>query len=71
MVAEDFKTWLRVGVVSRLVLQVLDADLCEESLHDSEKVMETDAFVDNDALNLMEFSQMRGIEGLVSEDAIN
>ena len=71
MEAENFKRWLSIGVVSWLVLQVLDANLSEESLHDSEKMMKTDALIDNDALDLMELSQMRGIEGLISEDAIN
>ena len=33
--------------------------------------MQSDAFVNNDTLDLMELSQVSGIESLVSEDAVD
>lgn len=71
MEAENFERWLSVWVVGWLILQFLDANLLEEFLHDTEEVVKTDSLVYNDTLNLMELSQMSGVECLVSEHAIN
>ena len=71
VIAKDFKTRLRVRVVRRLILQVLDSNLGEEGLHDAEQVVQADAFVDDNALNLMELSQVSGIKRLISEDTID
>ena len=69
--AENFKRWFRVWVVGWLILQVLDADLLEEGLHDTKEVVKADSFVYNDTFDLMELSQVSGVKCLVSEHAIN
>ena len=71
MEAENLKRWLRVRVVGRLILQVLNADLVEESLHNTKEVVKADSTIDDNTFDLMEFSQMSGIKGLVSEDTID
>ena len=71
MVAEDFKTWLRVGVVRRLVLKVLDSNLSEELFHDAKQVRESDSSIDHDTFHLVELGQMRCIERLITEDTVD
>ena len=71
MVSEDFERRFSVWVVSGLVLKVLDTNLIEEGLHNTEQVVKSDALVNNDTFDLMELSQMRGVESLVSEHTID
>jgi hypothetical protein len=71
MEAKNFETWLSVGVVGWLILQLLDADLCEEGLHDTKEVVKTESSVHNDTFNLMELSQVSGIKSLIPEHTIN
>lgn len=69
--AENFKTWLCVGVVSGLILNLIDTNLGIEFLHDAQEVAQTDISISNETFNLMEFSQVSGIESLIAEDTIN
>jgi hypothetical protein len=68
---ENFKTWLCVGVVSGLVLNLVDTNLCIEFLHDAQEVTETDISICDETLDLMELRQVSGVESLVAEDTIN
>lgn len=68
---EDFETRLCVRIVSGLILDLVDADLCIEFLHDAQEVAQTDISISNKAFNLMEFSQMSSIESLIAEYTIN
>lgn len=71
VIAEDFKRWLRVRIVRRLVLQLFDSDLLEESFHDTKEVVKANAAVTNDTFNLVELSQMSCIKSLVAEDTVD
>lgn len=71
MESEYFKTWLGVGVVSGLVLNLVDTNLRIEFLHDSQEVTETDISICDETLDLMELRQVSGVESLVAEDTIN
>ena len=71
MEAKDLQAGFSVGVVRRLILQIFDANLSEESLHHSEQVVQSDASIYHDTLDLMELCQVGRIERLIAEDTIN
>ena len=54
-----------------LELQVRQAHLLEEDLHESDQVAERDVLVRDDALDLVEFCQMRRVDCLVPEDPVD
>lgn len=70
MVAEDLETRLRVGVESRLVLELGDSNLLEEGLHDAQEMAEPDVVVCDDSFDLVELGKMSGVKSLVSEDTV-
>jgi hypothetical protein len=67
----DLERGLSVGVVSRLELHLLNANLGVEFLHDTKKVAQANISVSDETLNLMELSKMSSIKSLVSKDTIN
>ena len=69
--AEDFETGLGVWVVGGLVAELLDADFGEEDLHQAEQVVQANATVHHDTLDLVELSQMGSVQCLVTEDTID
>ena len=71
MESEDLQTGLRVRVVGGLVAELLDADFGEEGFHEAKQVVQTNATIDDDTLNLMELSQMGRIQSLVTEDTVD
>jgi len=71
MVSKDLKRRLSVWIVSRLILQLGNADLLIELADNSHQVTQTNAAVCNHAFALMELSQVSGIESLVSEHSID
>ena len=71
MVGEDLERGFSVGVVCGLEFQLLDTNFGKEGLHDAKKMAKTDVTVTDNTLNLVELSQVSGIEGLVSEDSVN
>jgi len=68
---KDLERGLSVGVVSRLELHLLNANLGVEFLHDTKKVAQANISVSDETLNLMELSKMSSIKSLVSKDTIN
>ncbi len=71
METKDFKTGLGIRVISRLILDLVNADLCIEFFHDTQEVAKSDISISNETFDLMELSQMSGIKGLVTEDTID
>lgn len=71
MESEDFKTWLRVWIVSWLILQLSNANFGEEGVHDTEEMTEANSAIDDDTLNLVELSQMGSIQSFIPEHSVN
>lgn len=71
MVAEHLHAGLGVGVVSRFETQLSDAQLGEELPQDAHEVAQGEAVISHNALDLVELSQVRGIQGLVPEHTID
>ncbi|KAI6876494.1 phenylalanyl-tRNA synthetase-like protein alpha chain [Hortaea werneckii] len=71
VVREDLHARFRVRVVSRLELEIRQAHGAEELLHESLEAAERQAVVRDHALDLVEFGQMRGVDGLVTEDTVD
>ncbi len=71
MEPEDLETRLCVRVVRGFVLDLSNADLGVEFLHDTQEVAQTDVSVGNETLDLMELSQMGRVQSLVTEDTVD
>ena len=71
MESEDLETRLSVRVVSRLVLNLSDTNLRVECLHDTKEMAQTNIPISYETFNLMEFSEMGGIQSLITEDSVN
>ena len=71
MERKDLETRLGVWVVSRLEAKVLDAHLGKEHLHESNQITQGDTVVGNHTFDLMKLGQVRCIDCLVSEHAVN
>ncbi len=71
MEGKDLQTRLSVGVVSWLVLELLDSDLSEEDLHDAQEVIKPKVSVDDEALDLMELCEVSSIEVLIAVNSID
>lgn len=70
VVGEDFQTGLRVRVEGRLVFEVGHADFLEEGRHHTHQVCQADVLVDDQTLDLVEFSKVSGVKGLIAEHPI-
>ena len=68
---KDLERGLSVGVIRRLEAQPMDPHLRIKDLHEANQVAEREAKVSNDALDLVELGEMRGVDGLVAEDAVD
>ena len=71
MVPEDLHTGFSVGVVGRLEAQLVDTHLGEEDFHESDQSAQRESEVCNHTLDLVEFSQVGCVNGLVAEDTID
>ena len=70
VVAEYLHAGLSVRVVGRLEPQLLYPELGEELVEDTDQVSQGQSSVSDDALDLMELSQVSGVQGLVPEDFV-
>ena len=71
MVREDLHRRLCVRVRGGLEAQLLNAELPEELIEDSDEVTETEIPVGDDSLNLVELSQVGGVQRLIAEHAVD
>ena len=71
MVSEQFERRFSVRIVGRFELQVVDANLAHESFDCVHQVAQANVAVGNQALTLMELSQMCRVESFIAEDTIN
>ena len=71
MEPEYFQAWFGVGVISGLILQLGNAYLCIEDGHQAQQVTQTYVPISNDSFDLMELSQMGGVQGFISKDSVN
>ena len=71
MVAEDLHTGLGVRVVGGLELEVSDAHLVEENLHELHETTQGQAVVGDDTFYLVELGKMCSVDGFVSEDTVD
>ena len=68
---EDLHRGLGVGVVSGLESQTGDTHSLEELLHELDQVAQSDVVVGQDTFDLVELSEMGGIDGLVTEHTVD
>lgn len=71
MVRVDFHRGLGVRVVRGLEAQVREAEPREEGREDAHQVAEREAAVDDHALDLVELGQVRRVQVLVPEHAVD
>lgn len=71
VVTENLHRWLCVWVVCWLEAEVGDAHLAEEDFHEADQTTQGQPVVCDDTFDLVEFSQMRLIDGFVTEDTID
>lgn len=71
MVREDFERRFSVRVVSRFEAKVCDAHFVEKDFHEADQVAQSDVVVGNYAFDLVEFGEMGGVDGFVTEDSID
>ena len=71
VIAENLQARLRIGVVCGLEAQPVDAHLGEEDFHEADQSAKREAKVGNDAFDLVELGQMRGVHALVAEDTVD
>ena len=68
---EDLHAGLRVGVVRGLEAQLLEAEAREEGVQRADEVAEREAAVAHEALDLVKLREVRAVDGLVAEDAVD
>lgn len=71
MESENLETWLGVGVVGWLVLEVVHADLLEECRHHAEQIRQSNIFINDQPLHLVEFGQVSGVKRLIAENSVD
>ena len=68
---EDLQAGFCVGVVGRLETQAVDAHFGEEDFHEAYKSSQGQTIVCYDTFDLVEFSEMCGVDAFVAEDPID
>ena len=68
---KDLQARLRVRIVRRLETQLVDAHLRVKDLHEANQPAQRQAPVRNDAFDLVKLGQMRRVDRLVAEDAVD
>src|SRR5690606_17858723 len=68
---ENLHRRLSVRVVRGLEAQVVYAHLGEEGAHEANQIAKREIPVGNNALNLVELSEMGGVNGFVAEDTVD
>ena len=71
MKAEDLHTRLGVRIIRRFEAEFVDTHFGEEDLHEADEAAEGEAEVGDDAFDLVELSQVGGVDGFVAEDAVD
>ena len=67
MEGEDLHTWLCVGIVCWLELELGHSEFLEELVEDADEIAQGQVAVSYDSLDLMELGQMGGVQGLITE----
>ena len=70
MEAKYLHAGFRVGIVSGFEAQIVDTHFREEDFHEADESAQSQAVIRNDAFDLVEFGEVRGVDGLVAEDAV-
>lgn len=71
MEPENLHAGFGVRVICRLEAELVDSHFSEKYLHESNQPAQREAKIRNHAFHLVEFSQMRGIDGFIAENPVD
>ena len=60
-----------IWVIGRLEAELVDSHFGEENFHESNQPAQCEAKIRNHTFHLVEFRQMRGIDGLIAENPVD